>query len=95
MGGREYYYQLILSSTLAYAEIEFNKKSITCYYMLYKGIGICYLNLYVHALFMLFDTNYDFTEMFLMMHIPLPNLTVDYKWPPELKLEISLNDWPK
>ena len=41
------------------------RKSITCYYMLYKGVATCYLNLLVISS-CCFDTN---SEMFLMIHL--------------------------
>ena len=41
------------------------RKSITCYYMLYKGVATCYLNLLVLSS-CCFDTN---SEMFLMIHL--------------------------
>ena len=44
------------------------RKSITCYYMLYKGVATCYLNLLVISS-CCFDTNSEFTEMFLMIHL--------------------------
>ena len=43
------------------------RKSITCYYMLYKGVATCYLNLLDFSS-CCFDTNSEFTEMFLMIH---------------------------
>ena len=44
------------------------RKSITCYYMLYKGVATCYLNLLVISS-CCFDTNSEFTEMFLMIYL--------------------------
>ena len=41
------------------------RKSITCYYMLYKGVATYYLNLLVISS-CCFDTN---SEMFLMIHL--------------------------
>ena len=41
------------------------RKSITCYYMLYKGVATCYLNLLVISS-CCFDTN---SEMFLTIHL--------------------------
>ena len=41
------------------------RKSITCYYMLYKGVATCYLNLLVISS-CCFDA---ISEMFLMKHL--------------------------
>ena len=44
---------------------EITRKSITCYYMLYKGVATCYLNLLVISS-CCFVTN---SEMFPMIHL--------------------------
>ena len=47
--------------------------------MLYKGVATCYLNLYVISS-CCFDTNSEFTEMLLMIHLyqNAPLITIDH-----------------
>ena len=68
------------------------RKSITCYYMLYKGVATCYLNLLVISS-CCFDTNSEFTEMFLMIHL-YQIAQLKTKLMVIIYLNNSLNLWP-
>ena len=68
--------------------VKITRKSITCYYMLYKGVATCYLNLLVISS-CCFDTN---SEMFLMIHLyQIAQFTTNGHY----IFNNSLNLWPK